>query len=243
MVTTVYSSGDVYVYSFVHLTCLSTDTKPTHIPEQPNVEIPNGSLLSEMDTKLTYIYDKETSTWYVYSSGKTTDTGNSSLRLYYYGDECNDITGGWTGTVSGTDYDSKYPDYVNKNTDHIDMSVSNWRSIKLEMTNKYDLSGYSKILVVGFITELQNSQADGSTIYPGVIQFSLINSVATTEIGRITPPNGTALEKITNTPFSELYEIPAELLPKTMAFRVYTSCGSWIKQLARYKILEISAVK
>ena len=36
--------------------CLSTDTKPTNVP--------NGSECIEMDTGAKYLYDADTSTWY-----------------------------------------------------------------------------------------------------------------------------------------------------------------------------------
>lgn len=43
---------------------LSTDTKPTHIPETPNVDIPNGSEFIEIDTGKRYLFDSVNNKWY-----------------------------------------------------------------------------------------------------------------------------------------------------------------------------------
>lgn len=65
MVTTRYSSGVINIFNKVELSGLSTDTKPTHIPEMTTVELPNGAEYIEIDTGKRYLFDKESSIWVV----------------------------------------------------------------------------------------------------------------------------------------------------------------------------------
>lgn len=71
------SGGEVYNRNVLWIEQLSSETKPTGTfieydsngKEVARMYIPNGSVLSEIDTGKTYKYDEENSTWYEFAVG------------------------------------------------------------------------------------------------------------------------------------------------------------------------------
>ena len=86
--------------------------------------------------------------------------------LYYYGDECTDITGGWSI------YGKYRSPTISKNTDHLYINISSgWKTGAFGMTNSIDLTNFTCLLslykgkssVTTKVITVQTSKATNST--------------------------------------------------------------------------------
>lgn len=89
--------------------------------------------------------------------------------LYWYGNECTDVTGGFSVSYPNPEWQGSY----SKNTNNIKFTCSEWRHIKFTTKNTFNADKYNRLCVDANVTLFSNDRTGGSYTGDGAFECGL----------------------------------------------------------------------